>query len=177
MNTRGYVPVGGIYPPNVHQNHIRSVPNNLAKRKQINTLKIFNDNVTEIRQEQEYRIFFSSDSGDRLVMVIFLPETFPLNTRPVIKIYFSGVGHGADNYHNVDFETKMTHPWLDNVSCSVIGSPGLNTFGVHSELGRVVQAIKREFEKNPPQKMFMVIIIYCDFTTFFFFFFLKLDKF
>ena len=63
MNTRGYVPVGGIYPPNVHQNHIRSVPNNLAKRKQINTLKIFNDNVIEIRQEQEYRIFFSSENS------------------------------------------------------------------------------------------------------------------
>ena len=160
MNTRGYVPVGGIYPPNVHQNHIRSVPNNLAKRKQINTLKIFNDNVIEIRQEQEYRIFFSSEnsSEDRLVMVIFLPETFPLNTRPVIKIFFSGGGHGDDHHkNNVDFETKMTHPWLDINSSSVIGSPGLNTFGVHSELGRVVQAIKREFEKNPPQKMFMVI--------------------
>ena len=152
MNTRGYIPVGGIYPPNVHQNHVRSVPNNMAKRKQINTLKIFNDNVTEIRQEQEYRIFFSSDSGDRLVMVIFLPETFPLNSRPVIKIFFSG-----HKDQNVDFETKMTHPWLDINSCSVIGSPGLNTFGVHSELGRVVQAIKREFEKNPPQKKFLVI--------------------
>jgi len=155
MNTRGYIPVGGIYPPNaVHQNHIRSVPNNMARRKQINTLKIFNDNVTEIRQEQEYRIFFSSDSGDRLVMVIFLPETFPLNTRPVIKIFFSGHG-GDDHQNNVDFDTKVTHPWLDINSSSVIGSPGLNTFGVHSELGRVVQAIKREFEKNPPRKMFM----------------------
>jgi len=155
MNTRGYIPVGGIYPPNaVHQNHIRSVPNNMARRKQINTLKIFNDNVTEIRQEQEYRIFFSSDSGDRLVMVIFLPETFPLNTRPIIKIFFSGHG-GDDHQNNVDFDTKVTHPWLDINSSSVIGSPGLNTFGVHSELGRVVQAIKREFEKNPPRKMFM----------------------
>lgn len=155
MNTRGYIPVGGIYPPNaVHQNHIRSVPNNMARRKQINTLKIFNDNVTEIRQEQEYRIFFSSDSGDGLVMVIFLPETFPLNTRPVIKIFFSGHG-GDDHQNNVDFDTKVTHPWLDINSSSVIGSPGLNTFGVHSELGRVVQAIKREFEKNPPRKMFM----------------------
>merc|ERR1711936_1495182 len=123
-------------------------------KKQINTLKIFNDNVTEIRQEQEYRIFFKSDSGDRLVMVIFLPETFPLNTRPVIKIFFSGHG-GDDHQNNVDFDTKVTHPWLDINSSSVIGSPGLNTFGVHSELGRVVQAIKREFEKNPPRKMFM----------------------
>merc|ERR1711879_360961 len=96
--------------------------------------------------------------GDRLVMVIFLPETFPLNTRPVIKIFFSGHG-GDDHQRNVDFDTKVTNPWLDINSSSVIGSPGLNTFGVHSELGRVVQAIKREFEKNPPRKMFMVIIL------------------
>jgi hypothetical protein len=29
-------------------------------------------------------------------------------------------------------------------------SPGLVSFGVHSDLGRVVQVIKRELEKNPP---------------------------
>jgi len=27
---------------------------------------------------------------------------------------------------------------------------GLVSFGIHSDLGRVVQAIKRELEKNPP---------------------------
>ena len=50
---------------------------------------------------------------------------------------------------NLNTNGKLCHPWLDKDNL-VIGSPGLNAFGSHSDLGRVVQAVKREFEKNPP---------------------------
>ena len=43
----------------------------------------------------------------------------------------------------------LRHSWLD-ARGNVIGAPGLNAYGTHSELGRVVQAIKRAFEKDPP---------------------------
>ena len=44
----------------------------------------------------------------------------------------------------------MQHSWIDIRSGNVIGSPGLNNFSAHSDLGRVVQVIKREFELKPP---------------------------
>ena len=112
------------------------------RRKQINTLHIFNENVVEVRHDVEYRITWIHQIHQNIIpltLVIVLPQDFPFS-RPVIRMFAAK----SENY-----EANLTHPWLnaDNV---VIGSPGLNSFGIHSELGRVVQAIKREFERNPP---------------------------
>jgi len=145
---RGFAPVGSGYSSNIHQSHIR--PNEFQKPFHIRSLQIFNDKVTEIRYEHEYRIFFNAKYEERFAMVIFLPPEFPLNSRPIIKIFLA-----TKNDQDIDTTTKLNHPWLDKEN-SVIGSPGLNTFGTHSELGRVVQAIRREFEKNPPQKTFLL---------------------
>lgn len=46
-------------------------------------------------------------------------------------------------------EPCLVHPWVDGNG--EIKSPGLVNFTVNSDLGRVCQAIIREFEKKPPQ--------------------------
>ena len=112
----------------------------LARRKQINTLRIFNENVIETKQDVEFQMTFDVPGPLTLVMLIVLPRDFP-NNRPLIKV----IPHGQTT------STALQHPWI-NESHDVTGSPGLNSFrSSMTDLGRVVQAIKREFEKNPPQ--------------------------
>ena len=105
----------------------------LDRRKQINTLLIFNENVTELVPNAQYRMDFTGGGTcGPLTMFIQLPLNFP-KEKPSIRIEPLG----------------LHHSWLDR-SGNVIGSPGLNKFSAHSDLGRVVQVIKREFELNPP---------------------------
>ena len=112
----------------------------LARRKQINTLRIFNENVIETKQDVEFQMTFDVPGPLTLVMLIVLPRDFP-NNRPLIKVIPNGQ----------TTSTALQHPWI-NESHDVTGSPGLNSFrSSMTDLGRVVQAIKREFEKNPPQ--------------------------
>ena len=49
----------------------------LIRRKQINTLRIFNENVIEVNSDREYRITFNQDMGKALTMGIYLPADFP----------------------------------------------------------------------------------------------------
>merc|ERR1719414_2047413 len=106
----------------------------LDRRKQINTLLIFNENVTELVPNVQYRMDFTGGgSSGPLTMLIHLPPAFP-KEKPSVKIEPLG----------------LHHPWIDIGSGNVIGSPGLNNFSAHSDLGRVVQVIKREFELKPP---------------------------
>jgi ESCRT-I complex subunit VPS37 len=104
----------------------------LDRRKQINTLMIFNENVSEVVCDTQYRVDFRS--GDRdVALVVDLAPGFP-KERPRIRVVPEGLVHG----------------WLDpNGSGVVTAAPGLINFTVHSDLGRVVQAIKRELEKHP----------------------------
>lgn len=103
----------------------------IDRRKQINTLLIFNENVSEIQPNLHYRVDFTS-GGRQLSLVIFLPPEFP-KVRPTVLVE----------------PRNVRHPWIREDG-AVIGAPGLISFGIHSDLGRVVQAIKRELEKNPP---------------------------
>jgi ESCRT-I complex subunit VPS37 len=106
----------------------------LDRRKQINTLLIFNENVSELVPNVQYRMDFTGGGAcGPLTMIIHLPVGFP-KERPTIRIEPLG----------------LNHPWIENRSGNVIGAPGLNNFSAHSDLGRVVQVIKREFELNPP---------------------------
>ena len=127
---------------------IHSMPNGPARRKQINTLLVFNENVKEICQDVEYRIFFKADSS-RFAVVIYLPKEFP-SQRPDIKIFRATQ---IEDKEDIDPKVRLKHPWLDSDNNSVTGAPGLNAFGAHSDLGRVVQAIRREFEKNAPRNL------------------------
>ncbi|XP_057342121.1 vacuolar protein sorting-associated protein 37A [Microplitis mediator] len=103
----------------------------VKRKRQIDTLKIFNDNVAELREDVEYQVQF--DAGEtRMAIMVSLPPEFPLE-KPVLRV-----------------SPPVTHPWCNEHS-EITSAPGLLNFTIHSDLGRVVQAIIREFSKNPPQ--------------------------
>ncbi|XP_071449516.1 vacuolar protein sorting-associated protein 37A [Hetaerina americana] len=105
--------------------------NSATKRKrQIDTLKVFNDNVTEVQEDVEYKVNFSA-GGQIMAIIATLPPDFP-HENPILKVY-----------------PPVNHPWVNDQGL-ITGAPGLLNFTVHSDLGRVVQAIIREFEKKPP---------------------------
>lgn len=103
----------------------------LDRRKQINTLLIFNENVFEVAANLEYNLGFVCGDGTASTLSVILPPQFPRSERPHIFVK----------------SPPLTHPWLTEDGL-VVGSPGLNSFGAHSDLGRVVQAIRRELERN-----------------------------
>jgi len=100
------------------------------RRRQIDTLKIFNDNVLEIQADNEYQVRFRSGRND-LTLHVYLSKDFP-NDKPSLKVL-----------------PVVLHPWV-NRDGEICSAPGLLNFTVHSDLGRVVQAIIREFVRNPP---------------------------
>lgn len=103
----------------------------VKRKRQIDTLKIFNDNVVELREDVEYQVQFNAGERRMAIMVSLSPE-FPLE-KPVLRV-----------------SPPVSHPWCNEYS-EITSAPGLLNFTVHSDLGRVVQAIIREFSKNPPQ--------------------------
>ncbi|XP_060527774.1 vacuolar protein sorting-associated protein 37A [Cylas formicarius] len=100
------------------------------RKHQINTLKIFNANVTEIEVDSEYEISFQAGI-ENLVLKISLGSDFP-NEKPLLMI-----------------KPAVIHAWV-NPNGVITSAPGLLNFTIHSDLGRVVQAIIREFQRNPP---------------------------
>ncbi|CAG4967345.1 unnamed protein product [Colias eurytheme] len=101
------------------------------RKRQIDTLKIFNANVAEIKEFSEYKVEFTANNRN-MVLNIVLPPEFP-NEKPAIFI-----------------NPVFPHPWLADNSNQVIGAPGLLNYTLHSDLGRVVQAIIREFQRSAP---------------------------
>jgi len=127
--------LSGMSQGHSHDEMMRSLAHD--RRKQINTLLIFNENVSEVSPNQRYRVDFTSGQT-ALAMIIDLPPKFPgPHVRPIIRIESGNPG------------AILRHPWLDPGG-NVVGSPGLNSYGAHSDLGRVVQAIKRTLEREPP---------------------------
>ncbi|KAK3914797.1 Vacuolar protein sorting-associated protein 37A [Frankliniella fusca] len=102
----------------------------LKRKRQIDTLKIFNDNVQEIQPGAEYRVEFWSDTR-RLAILVQLGPDFPLE-KPILLV-----------------SPNVAHPWVDHCG-RITSAPGLINFTQHSDLGRVVHAIVREFELRPP---------------------------
>ncbi|XP_012271054.1 vacuolar protein sorting-associated protein 37A [Orussus abietinus] len=103
----------------------------VKRKRQIDTLKIFNENVVELREDVEYQVLF--DAGDRrMAILVSLSPEFPLE-KPVLRV-----------------SPPIKHPWCNEHS-EIVSAPGLLHFTVHSDLGRVVQVIVREFSRNPPQ--------------------------
>lgn len=99
--------------------------------KQINTLKIFNNNVSEVTNNTEYRVDFSSGPNKFSLYVVLSPN-FPLD-KPILKI-----------------SPSIDHPWVNSRGDEIISAPGLLNFSRHSDLGRVVQAVTRELQLRPP---------------------------
>ncbi|KAF4522925.1 hypothetical protein B566_EDAN012620 [Ephemera danica] len=106
---------------------------NEKRIKQIDTLKIFNDNVTEVIAGEEYRVDFPlivNGSSQHTSLHITLPPEFPLE-QPVLKV-----------------KPPVQHTWLESSTGNVVAAPGLLNFTVHSDLGRVVQAVISELRRN-----------------------------
>lgn len=102
-----------------------------ARRRQIDTLKIFNEHVIEVSENSEYRVEFSANGTNMSLNVILGPE-FPTE-KP-----------------NIYVNPPIVHAWVGDKSNQVIGAPGMINYTQHSDLGRVVQAIIREFQKYVP---------------------------
>lgn len=101
------------------------------RKKQIDTLKIFNDNVVEISENAEYKVDFTAEGKNMSLNVVLGPE-FP-NEKPTIFI-----------------NPPVSHPWVAENSNQIVGAPGMLNYSLHSDLGRVVQAIIREFQLSLP---------------------------
>ncbi|XP_055609300.1 vacuolar protein sorting-associated protein 37A-like [Uranotaenia lowii] len=101
------------------------------RKRQIDTLKIFNANVEEVKESEEYLVKFDSGGRD-IVLNVLLGAGFP-NEKP--KLIVSPI---------------LSHPWVNCSTGEVEGAPGILNYTIHSDLGRVVQAISREFERHPP---------------------------
>ncbi|XP_034239402.1 vacuolar protein sorting-associated protein 37A [Thrips palmi] len=102
----------------------------LKRKRQIDTLKIFNDNVQELQPGVEYRVEFWAESR-RMAILVQLGPDFPLE-KPVLLV-----------------SPNVGHSWVDHCG-RITAAPGLVNFTQHSDLGRVVHAIVREFELRPP---------------------------
>lgn len=87
------------------------------RRRQIDTLKIFNDNVTEIKDNAEYKVEFTANSRNMVLNIVLGPD-FP-NEKPVIFV-----------------NPVFNHPWLGENSNQVVGAPGIMNYTVHSDLGK-----------------------------------------
>lgn len=104
--------------------------------------------VTEVAEGYEYQVHFRAGCKD-FSLTVTLKGDFP-NDKPTLKI-----------------SPVVIHPWVSSDG-EITGAPGLLNvcyciclfssavlitvfqFTVHSDLGRVVQAIVREFQRTPP---------------------------
>lgn len=97
------------------------------RAKQIEQLRYSDSSVSEIQRDVEYRVLIK----DTLMLYIYLPPHFPQD-KPVFKLV-----------------PPASHPWVDD-NMLVTGCYSLNTFVVHSNLGKVVKEVVEEFRRNPP---------------------------
>ncbi|KAF5297801.1 hypothetical protein FQA39_LY11950 [Lamprigera yunnana] len=86
--------------------------------------------VLEIQEGSEYQVLFNA-AGNEFCLRVLLTAEFP-NDKPLLHI-----------------SPVVIHQWV-NSEGDITSAPGLLNFTIHSDLGRVVQAIIREFERTPP---------------------------
>ncbi|XP_012674365.1 vacuolar protein sorting-associated protein 37A [Clupea harengus] len=104
------------------------------RQRQIESLKTAHANITEIQKDVEYRIPFTVNNSTISVNIL-LPPQFP-QEKPVVSVY-----------------PPVGHHLVDSNNGTVITSPLLTNFGMHSDLGKVIQSILDEFWKSPPVLM------------------------
>jgi len=101
----------------------------LSRQKQIHSLAVYHEAVECVTEGAEYRIKFRGPDQMQLSLLIKLPSDFP-TAQPHIFI-----------------EPCVAHQWVQPSTGRVTQAPGLLNFSPHSDLGMVVGAIRREFEK------------------------------
>jgi len=84
-----------------------------------------------VQRDVEYRVTFNAGNST-VFLNITLPPQFP-NERPTVKV-----------------APPLLHPWV-NDQMMVVGCQAINSFYMHSNLGKAILDIVKEFTNHPPQ--------------------------
>ncbi|KAG7485694.1 hypothetical protein JOB18_015902 [Solea senegalensis] len=104
------------------------------RQRQIDSLKAAHHSLAEIQKDVEYRIPFTVNNSTISVNIL-LPPQFP-QEKPVVSVY-----------------PPVGHHLVDSNNGTMITSPLITNFGMHSDLGKVIQSLLDEFWKSPPALM------------------------
>lgn len=104
------------------------------RQRQIESLKAAHSSLTEIQKDVEYRIPFTVNNSTISVNIL-LPPQFP-QEKPVVSVY-----------------PPVGHHLVDSNNGTMVSSPPIANFGMHSDLGKVIQSLLDEFWKSPPVLM------------------------
>uniref|UniRef100_A0A1A8BSM3 Vacuolar protein sorting 37A n=1 Tax=Nothobranchius kadleci TaxID=1051664 RepID=A0A1A8BSM3_NOTKA len=104
------------------------------RQRQIDSLKAAHPSLAEIQKDVEYRIPFTINNSTINVNIL-LPPQFP-QEKPVVSVY-----------------PPVGHHLVDSNNGTMITSPLITNFGMHSDLGKVIQSLLDEFWKSPPALM------------------------
>lgn len=101
------------------------------RQRQIESLKAAHPSLAEIQKDVEYRIPVTVNNST-ININILLPPQFP-QEKPVVSVY-----------------PPVGHHLVDGNNGTIITSPLITNFGMHSDLGKVIQSLLDEFWKSPP---------------------------
>uniref|UniRef100_A0A3Q0SFX6 VPS37A subunit of ESCRT-I n=1 Tax=Amphilophus citrinellus TaxID=61819 RepID=A0A3Q0SFX6_AMPCI len=104
------------------------------RQRQIESLKAAHPSLAEIQKDVEYRIPFTVNNSTISVNIL-LPPQFP-QEKPMVSVY-----------------PPVGHHLVDSNNGTMITSPLITNFGMHSDLGKVIQSLLDEFWKSPPALM------------------------
>lgn len=104
------------------------------RQRQIESLKAAHPSLAEIQKDVEYRIPFTVNNSTISVNIL-LPPQFP-QEKPAVSVY-----------------PPVGHHLVDGNNGTMITSPLITNFGMHSDLGKVIQSLLDEFWKSPPALM------------------------
>ncbi|KAM3864977.1 vacuolar protein sorting-associated protein 37A [Diretmus argenteus] len=104
------------------------------RQRQIESLKAAHSSLAEIQKDVEYRIPFTVNNSTISVNIL-LPPQFP-QEKPVVSVY-----------------PPVGHHLVDSNNGTMVTSPLITNFGMHSDLGKVIQSLLDEFWKSPPALM------------------------
>ncbi|CAB1327168.1 unnamed protein product [Coregonus sp. 'balchen'] len=101
------------------------------RQRQIESLKAAHSSLAEIQKDVEYRIPFTVNNSTISVNIL-LPPQFP-QEKPAVSVY-----------------PPVGHHLVDSNNGTMVTSPLITNFGMHSDLGKVIQSLLDEFWKSPP---------------------------
>ncbi|XP_048851830.1 vacuolar protein sorting-associated protein 37A [Brienomyrus brachyistius] len=101
------------------------------RQRQIESLRAAHSSIAEIQKDVEYRIPFTVNNTTINVNIL-LPPQFP-QEKPVVSVF-----------------PPVCHHLVDATSGTMVTSPLITNFGMHSDLGKTIQGLLDELWKNPP---------------------------
>ncbi|XP_033823678.1 vacuolar protein sorting-associated protein 37A isoform X1 [Periophthalmus magnuspinnatus] len=101
------------------------------RQRQIESLKAAHPSLAEIQKDVEYRIPFTVNNSTINVNIL-LPPQFP-QEKPMVSVY-----------------PPVGHHLVDGNNGTIVTSPLITNFGMHSDLGKVIQSLLDELWKSPP---------------------------